>query len=153
YSRVGDVLVEQGNLTEALQAYREELAIAQRLAAADRSNAQWQNDLQVSIGKIGSMAYRLVLAHTFAAALEAADQSVSLAPDTTVLYTNRAHALMFLERIDEARVTYLSYRGRQNVQDDKSWVQVILEDFAELRKAGLTHPLMDEIERKLSTGG
>ena len=30
---------------------------------------------------------------------------------------------------------------------------VILEDFAELRKVGLTHPLMDEIENKFTTGG
>ena len=33
------------------------------------------------------------------------------------------------------------------MQDDKSWVTVILEDFGELRKARLTHPLMDEVEK------
>ena len=38
----------------------------------------------------------------------------------------------------------------KNVQGGKSWETVILEDFAELRKAGLTHPLMDEIEKRLS---
>src|SRR6266576_5428756 len=32
-------------------------------------------------------------------------------------------------------------------RDNKSWEAVALEDFADLRKAGLTHPLMDEIER------
>jgi hypothetical protein len=30
--------------------------------------------------------------------------------------------------------------------DNKPWPQVIAEDFAEFRKAGLLNPLMDEIE-------
>jgi hypothetical protein len=53
---------------------------------------------------------------------------------------------MFLDRIDEARALYLKYRGQQ-VEGDKSWEVVILGDFAELQKAGLTHPLMQEIEK------
>ena len=52
---------------------------------------------------------------------------------------------MFLSRVDEARAIYLKYWGCQKVQGVKSWEAVVLEDFAELRKAGLTHPLMDEI--------
>jgi hypothetical protein len=34
-----------------------------------------------------------------------------------------------------------------------SWETVTVEDFAELRKVGLTHPLMDEIEKRFSAGG
>jgi hypothetical protein len=41
----------------------------------------------------------------------------------------------------------LEYRGHQKVQGEKLWEAVVLKDFAELRKAGLTHPLMDEIEK------
>jgi hypothetical protein len=57
---------------------------------------------------------------------------------------------MFLNRVDEARALYLKYRGQQNVDDDKSWEAVILENFAELQKAGLTHPLMREIEKQFA---
>jgi hypothetical protein len=39
------------------------------------------------------------------------------------------------------------------VVGDKPWEATVLEDFAELRKAGLTDPLMDEIESKFATGG
>jgi hypothetical protein len=53
---------------------------------------------------------------------------------------------MFLERGDAARAVYLRYRGEQRVVGDKSWEAAVVEDFAELRQAGLTHPLMDEIE-------
>ena len=153
YNRVGDVLVAQGKLEEALKVHRDSLAIAERLAAADRSNTQWQQNLQGSISSIGDLANELVLARDFTRALEASDLVISIAPDQIWLYTNRAHALMFLARVDEARALYLQYRGEKNVAADKPWETVVLEDFAELRKAGLTHPLMDEIEKRFAAGG
>jgi hypothetical protein len=57
---------------------------------------------------------------------------------------------MFLGRVDEARVLYLRYRRERNVQDDESWETVLVNDFALLRKSGLGHPLMDEIEKLLA---
>jgi hypothetical protein len=45
YDKIGDVLVAQGKLDEALKAYRDSLAIRERLAAADPGNTQWQRDL------------------------------------------------------------------------------------------------------------
>jgi len=41
------MLVAQGKLEEALKAYRDSLAIRERLAAADRSNTEWQSDLSL----------------------------------------------------------------------------------------------------------
>ena len=57
---------------------------------------------------------------------------------------------MFLDRLDEARALYLKYRGQQKVSGDKPWEGVIIEDFAQLQKAGLTHPLMQEIEKQFA---
>jgi hypothetical protein len=91
-----------------------------------------------------------VLAGSFVSALEAADQAIALAPEKIWLYTNRAHALMFLKRVDEARALYLQFRGEKKVQGEKSWETIVVEDFAELRKAGLTHSLMDEIEKRFA---
>jgi tetratricopeptide (TPR) repeat protein len=101
------MLVDQGKLDEALKSYRESLAIFERLAASDRSNLQWRNDLQYSTGKIGGVAYKLVLAQNFARALEASDLVIPVTPDTIWFHTNRAHALMFLGHVDEARALYL----------------------------------------------
>ena len=53
------MLVAEGNLTEALQAYRDSFAIFERLAKADPSNAGWQRDLAVSYGKLASAYLRL----------------------------------------------------------------------------------------------
>jgi hypothetical protein len=102
-----------------------------------------QHDLQFVIGRIGALAYGFLLTRDFATALAAADQAISLAPGEIWLYTNRAHALMLLGRFDEARALYLKYRGQKDVTNGKSWEVVVLEDFTELRKAGLTDPLMD----------
>ena len=55
YNKVGDVLVAQGNLPEALNSFRDSLAIAERLAKSDPGNAGWQRDLSVSYIKVGDV--------------------------------------------------------------------------------------------------
>jgi hypothetical protein len=61
---------------------------------------------------------------------------------------------MFLGRTGEARALYLKYRGQKiPEQDGKSWETIILEDFSELRKARLSNPLMDEIEKDFTSAG
>jgi len=70
--------------------------------ALDPANKQWHDSLDAAAAGIGGLAFKLLLAHDMTDALAAADQSISLAPDQIWLYTNRAHALMFLGRIDEA---------------------------------------------------
>jgi len=45
---------------------------------------------------------------------------------------------------------YLAHKGeRFFVADGQLWEQVIAEDFMELGKAGLSHPMMAEIEKRL----
>jgi tetratricopeptide (TPR) repeat protein len=146
--RVGDVLATEGDRMGALTAYREGLAIRKALVAENSGNSQSRDDLHFSIGRIGGLSYRFVLAGNYAMALETSDEVIPLAPDEIWLCTNRAHALMFLGREDEARMLYLQYRGHKKVQGEKSWEAVILEDLEELRKAGLAHPLMDEIGKQ-----
>jgi tetratricopeptide (TPR) repeat protein/energy-coupling factor transporter ATP-binding protein EcfA2 len=149
----GYALGKQGKLVEALANYRDALAIRKALVEKDPSNIQRQNELQTSSKYLGGLAYLFVLARDFARALEAADQAISLAPDKKWIHGNRAHALMFLGRADEARVIYLQYRGAKNVLGEKAWETVVLEDFAEMRQKGLTRPLMEEIEKRLAPRG
>jgi hypothetical protein len=55
---------------------------------------------------------------------------------------------MFLGRGEEAKALYLGYKGKP-VADNKLWEHVVAEDFVGLRKAGLTHPMMADIEKQL----
>jgi hypothetical protein len=82
--------------------------------------------------------------------LTVADHAHALFPKNLSIETNRAHALMFLERGGECKSLYLAYKGKpMSQQDARLWERVIAEDFAAFRKAGLTHPMMSEIEKEL----
>jgi hypothetical protein len=82
--------------------------------------------------------------------LAVSDRAHALLPDNLSVETNRAHALMFLGRGEASRALYLANRGKLiSGADGQLWERVILEDFVELRNAGLTHPMMAEIERLL----
>ena len=83
--------------------------------------------------------------HDFVKALEAADRAISAMPNSQLLTIYRAYALMFLDREDEARTIYLQCRGKK-VSGGRSVERLVLEDFAAMRNAELTCPLMDEIE-------
>jgi hypothetical protein len=82
--------------------------------------------------------------------LTVADRAHALLPDNLVIETNRAHALMFLDRGEDCQALYLAYKGKpMSEQAAGLWERAIVEDFAEFRKAGLTHPMMAEIEKEL----
>ena len=91
------------------------------------------------------------MAGNFSAALETAEHALSAAPDEVWLSANRAHALMFLGRVDEARALYLRYRGNKVKNDGTLWESIILNDFAVLRKAERADPLMNEIEERFAS--
>ncbi|MCP3963856.1 MAG: hypothetical protein GY719_38965, partial [bacterium] len=55
FIELGDVLVSQGDLPEALESYRASLGIAERLAASDSGNPQWQRALSVSHERVGDV--------------------------------------------------------------------------------------------------
>jgi hypothetical protein len=57
---------------------------------------------------------------------------------------------MFLGRGEESKALYLAHKGEPlSEQDARLWERIIVEDFAEFRKAGLTHPMMADIEKEL----
>jgi hypothetical protein len=99
---------------------------------------------------LNSVAWYALFAREFRKALVVADRAHALLPDNLMIETNRAHALMFLGRGKESKVLYLAYKGKPlSEQDARLWERVIAEDFAELRKAGLSRPMMAEIEKEL----
>src|SRR6267154_462027 len=145
--KLGDVLTAQDKFDEGLKAYRASLDAVSRLAKADPGNLRRRDELLFAVDRVSDTSYKLLLARNFTTALAYADEVISFALDTIHLQRNRAHALMFLDRINEARTLYLQYRGQNRVIEEKSWDTVVLGDFAEMRQGGLTHPLMDEIEK------
>jgi tetratricopeptide (TPR) repeat protein len=54
-SKIGDILATQGNLVEALTAYRHSRDIAEHLVKAGLGDAVWEHDLSTSQDKIGDI--------------------------------------------------------------------------------------------------
>ena len=56
---MGDALAALGRYDEALDAYRRSLPIRERLAAADPSNSQWQEDIGNGLDRVADSLFRL----------------------------------------------------------------------------------------------
>jgi TPR repeat protein len=127
--------------------YAEALQLQEALAAkVEAAGKPAEETAQALI----SVAWYALFARDFAKALTAAERAHALRPDDLVIETNRAHALMFLGRAKDCKALYVAYKGKpMSEQDARLWERVIAEDFAEFRKAGLTHPMMAEIEKEL----
>jgi predicted Zn-dependent protease len=96
---------------------------------------------------LGDLSRYALFAGAYEEAIAAAERALKADPDMLWIAANRAHALMFLGRRDEARETYMSYKDRRIHQmASKTWQQLIAEDFAELRAAGRSDALMGETE-------
>ena len=85
------------------------------------------------------MAWHALFARGFTKALSASDRAHALLSDNL--------ALMFLGHEEEAKALYLAHNVKpMSEQNSSLWERVIAKDFAEFRKAGLTHPVMADGE-------
>lgn len=81
----------------------------------------------------------------FNGALISSERGAALNPDYLPIYTNYAHALLFLGRVDEAKSVYLEHKGKP--LQGKTWEAVILDDFAIFEKVGLSSPEMVQVRK------
>ena len=71
HEKIGDTLVSQGENGAGVEAYRNSLAIIERLAASKPDNAGWQRHLLVSLFKLASAGHDSV--HNYRRALDIAE--------------------------------------------------------------------------------
>ena len=95
-----------------------------------------------------SLSFVATFAHEYTAAIAAADRASALEPDNIMPLINRAHALMFLGRADEAKAA-ISRASRRENSATHDWNYYVADDFKQFRAAGLSHPFMTDIEREL----
>jgi tetratricopeptide (TPR) repeat protein len=81
-----------------------------------------------------------LFARDFMGSLASADDARKLNPDQLFTESQRAHALMFLGRNQEAETIYVGNIGRKmNGSDNQTWEASILADFTALENEGLTN--------------
>ena len=132
-------LFNAGRAKEALARAEEAVEVVSRSIAAGVNVPRIEADLRNNVAwfALFNMAYDKALA--------SADAAIGLAPDNLLYLANRAHALMFLGRSDEARALY--FKLNESTDEGGS----IPADFAIFRKVGLTTALIQDIEHSLST--
>jgi hypothetical protein len=101
---------------------------------------------------LSALAWYALFARAPAQALKASQRAHALSPRSLVIETNRAHALLLMRRTRDALGLYLAHKGkRMYAASDKTWEDVIVEDFDALRAAGIprAHP---KVKRSDSAG-
>jgi hypothetical protein len=92
-----------------------EALVLQRRVAVEIEKAE-----MASAGRLGAktvvelinVAWYALLAHDFKTALAASSRAHALGPANLAVETNRAHALLFVGRLGEARALYFAHKGR-----------------------------------------
>ncbi len=108
---------------------------------------KWGEPRDSTTVDIDRLARLTILARDFEKALAIADAAIGRLKDEYKPDLQKAHALMFLNRNDEAKAIYSAHKGRIYAgRGYLSWEYSVEEDFTRFRAAGLSHPLMAEIE-------
>jgi tetratricopeptide (TPR) repeat protein/CHAT domain-containing protein len=96
------------------------------------------------------LSWHALFARAYAEALAASERALALSPDLFIADTNRAHALLLLGRTAEAEKLYLRHRGKRVAPPaDKTWEDVVIEDFDALRGAGFDHKAFPKTTKAL----
>jgi hypothetical protein len=131
-----------GHYDEAFRLSQDNLAAKESAETKDKGKAG-----DMTADALAGVSWHALFARKYPEAIAAADRSIQLKPNDLVPETNRAHALMMLGRTAEAKAIYMAHKGEKI--GSRVWEQVIADDFAELRKAGITHSLMDDLAATL----
>jgi tetratricopeptide (TPR) repeat protein len=143
----GDDLFADGRLDDALTVYVRRLRFCEAAIAGGRIINQVIDDRSALQRKISDVAMAFHLEGTFQKALAATETYSppgSSSPFPPLLDIRRAHALLLLDRLEEAKSIYLTHRGAK-VDADRSAEALIAQDFSMLQAVGTDHPLMNEI--------
>src|SRR5262249_15680396 len=71
-------------------------------------------------GALGRFAWFALFTSDFDEALAAAEKAAALAPDLLWIELNRAHALLFIGRLDDAQALYVAHKGKEIPQYDNN---------------------------------
>jgi tetratricopeptide (TPR) repeat protein len=144
-THVGDTLVAAGRHEEALASNVERVKICRGRYAASRSDVS-RSDL---VDALGSLSFVLLFNRQPADALTAAQEALALDPSAVWIETNHAHALLFLDRFEEAKAIYLANKDK-SVGNNRMFKEAVKDDFAEFQKYKIANPRMNEIDVLIS---
>jgi molecular chaperone GrpE (heat shock protein) len=126
--------------------YSEAARLQEMIVAAVRrtETAAEKNPGDGTLDALLSLSWYQLVAGQYDAVIATADRAAAIREDYISIDANRAHALMLKGAADEARFIYNKHKGKET-RNKKTWDNEVLDDFGELERADIGHPLMDEI--------
>jgi len=123
------------------------------LSWVEETETKWRGGTgKATAEALGLVAWYCLFARDFPKALALSERAHAVSPDLLWVETNRAHALMFLQRKDEARSLYVLHKGeRVPTHGNALWEQTIVDDFSAFRKVDLTDAMMAEITEAITS--
>ncbi len=122
--------------------------------------AAWQEqEDRLRLGKPGpdtavslvSLSHDNILIRRYGDAADAATRASEIDPTNLYAEAFTAHAWLLGGDVDKAKQVYLRHKG-QKLWTGGLWEHSISDNFAEFRKAGISDPNMDEMDRLLHNG-
>lgn len=142
---IGTLLSLQGDQAGAVEALRQSVALL-RLYSGKLDNGQ--SKLASALGLLSG---HYLLAGQFAEAKGAAEDGYSLDQKQLGILLNLALAEMFLGHTDAAMQLHVKHMNDVIPENgNKRWREVVVDDFAELKKRGLKSPNMINIEQLMT---
>jgi tetratricopeptide (TPR) repeat protein len=138
---IANALLAQGDLTGALAAGEEAVAAARKFYAAYPDSTVAKDELARTLG---GLSWMLILCKRAQAALDSANEVLTLDPSLLFVRMNRAHALLMLNRFDEARAIYIEDKDKPR-GNGKTSADIVRDDFTEMRKSGIETSEMERI--------
>ena len=134
-----------------LKQHREALIARRKIASAIESaeTADIGGPGPKTAEALGGLAFYALFAQEFAEALSASERALGLVPELAWIEMNRAHALVFLGRLDDARQIYRAHRGKVIPELAESWEKAVEGDFIELQASRVYHPDFDKVMAEL----
>jgi tetratricopeptide (TPR) repeat protein len=143
----GNALKAYRKLDASSEAYRAAANAAKSAKEIYAEDKNAPNDFNRAVGHISNLTYDFILAHEFGKAFNAVEFANSLVPGDMWIEAYRAHALMFLERNDEAWDIYRKYRGKM-FSSGETWEDHVLKAFKDFEEHNLSRPLMQDVEKR-----
>jgi TPR repeat protein len=122
----------------------------ERLAAARDSDDRLQSDdsKQLVAFALLDLSWALTLNKLLPDAIAQTDEALKLFPNWAEFEVKRAHALLLLGRVEEAKELYLKHKD-EPWSFGETYADVIRNDLAEIRRFGIDTPDMKRIEALL----
>jgi hypothetical protein len=125
--------------------------LLERAAAARLAGPSLLNDPRPAdeVSALGNASWVLAFTDDPSRAVDTALRALAIDPNQAWIEGNLAHGYLLTGRADDARKIYQKQARLMTGSPQSPFANVLLDDFAALRDAGIVRPEMDEIEAML----